>query len=145
MVDDTMEQRPCYVLSPGARREVEHVAGVAIRSRVEYSVTEEGLPFPHPEDGHRRLGGARSVAPPQERRVLLRHTRHARGDALEELVEGLVEHLEHLHPQVVNAHSGHERPVDRPKPPVTESCYRWGDRCWESRCPCYVQQFCRML
>src|SRR5215208_7244813 len=116
-----MEQRPCYVAAPGARREVEHVAGVAIRSRVEYSVTEEGLPFPHPEDGHRRLGGARSVAPPQERRVLLRHTRHARGDALEELVEGLVKPLEHFRPQVVSAYGSHERPVDRPKPPVEGS------------------------
>src|SRR5215213_222766 len=128
-----MEQRPCYVLSPGARREVEHVADVAIRSRVEYSVTEEGFPFLHPEDGHRRLGGARSVAPSQERRVLLRHARHGRGDALEELVEGLVEALEHLHPRAVAAYGGHERPVDRPKPPVEGSRYGWGDRCGQSR------------
>src|SRR5215216_472603 len=124
MVDDTMEQRPCYVLSPGARREVEHVADVAIRSRVEYSVTEEGFPFLHPEDGHRRLGGVRSVAPPQERRVLLRHTRHGCGDALEELVEGLVKPLEHFHPQLIARYSSHQRSIDRPKPPVEGSRYR---------------------
>src|SRR5215213_8292574 len=119
-----MEQRPCYVAAPGARREVEHVAGLAVRSRVEYGVTKEGLPFPHPEDSYPRLGGARSVAPPQERRVLLRHTRPGRGDALEELVEGLVKLLEHFHPRVVDEYRSHERSIDRLKPPVTELCYR---------------------
>src|SRR5919107_6461431 len=113
-----MEQRPCYVAAPGARREVEHVAGIAVRSRVEYGVTKEGLRLPHTDEGYPRLGGARPVAPPQERRVLFRHTRHGSGDALEELVEGLVKPLERFHPQVVDECSSHERSIESPKPPV---------------------------
>src|SRR5829696_972237 len=149
VLDRTLQERPGHVVSPGARHEVEQIArvagGVAAHLHPEHGVTKEGLPFPYAQDGHRRLGGARSVAPPQERRVLLRHARHARGDALEELVEGLVKPLEHFHPQAVEGYSGHERSIDRPKPPVAELCYRWGDRCWKSRYPRYVQQLRRMV
>src|SRR4051794_34299184 len=99
--DRLSEQRSCHVLVSRKRYEVEYVSIPepvrTLHGHPEHRVTKKALRALHAEDGYRRLGRAWPVTPAQERRVLLRQAGHSRSDPLEQLVERLVELLQHLH------------------------------------------------
>src|SRR5918993_1209418 len=115
------------VLTPRERREVEYVTVLAVKGGFEHGVAEQPPTRSHPEHGHGGLGGTGTITPAQERRILLGRAGPHRRDPLEQVVEGIVERVEHLDFEVASEAAA-QRLINGLQAPVQQSLQRPGDR-----------------
>src|ERR687896_1382870 len=121
------EQGPYDILTPRKRRQIQYVAVLTVGGGTKHGVAEHLPSRSHPEHRYRCLGGTGTITPAQERRILLGRAGHHRGDPLEQVVEGIVEPVEHLG-FAAASEVADRRLVHRPQAPVQQNPQRPGDR-----------------